>query len=167
MLERAVRAIAANSTRLLTRQRLPLDSGRRRAETVSQTRVRLCRGRLRRYWHDSSWHCPSHCAALPLWLPVAGTGITVPSHAGKFDQVHTACLNVTCVQCENGKSISTIDSAQATMAHDADTDSDLARPSDGKHPSAQHDTPTRLLRSATRRLNAGHVVAHSGPNDSE
>jgi hypothetical protein len=38
------------------------------------------------------------------------------------------CLNVTCVQCENGKSISTIDSAQATTAHDADTDSDLAPP---------------------------------------
>ncbi len=32
------------------------------------------------------------------------------------------CLNVTCVQCENSKSISTIDSAQPTMAHDADTD---------------------------------------------
>jgi hypothetical protein len=78
------------------------------------------------------------------------------------------CLNVTCVQCENGKSISAIDSAQATMAHDADTDSDLARPSDGKHPSAQHDTPAMLLRSATRRRTAaGHVVAHSGPSDSE
>ncbi len=77
------------------------------------------------------------------------------------------CLNVTCVQCENGKSISTIDSAQATMAQDADTDSDLARPSDGKHPSAQHDTPAIQLRSATRRRNAGHVVAHSGSSDSE
>ncbi len=43
------------------------------------------------------------------------------------------CLNVTCVQCENGKPISPIDSAQPTMAHDADTDSDLARPPDGKH----------------------------------
>jgi hypothetical protein len=32
------------------------------------------------------------------------------------------CLKVTCVQCENGKSISPIDSAQPTMAHDADTD---------------------------------------------
>jgi hypothetical protein len=39
-------------------------------------------------------------------------------------------LNVTCVQCENGKSISPIDSAQLTIAHDADTDSDLARPTD-------------------------------------
>jgi hypothetical protein len=77
------------------------------------------------------------------------------------------CLNVTCVQCDHGKSISTIDSAQATMAHDADTDSDLARPSDGKHPSAQHDTPAMLLLSATRRRTAGHVVAHSGPSDSE
>ncbi len=78
-----------------------------------------------------------------------------------------SCLNVTCVQCENGKSISTIDSAQATTAHDADTDSDLARPPDGKHPSAQHETPAMLLRSATRRHNAGYVVAHSGPSDSE
>ncbi len=77
------------------------------------------------------------------------------------------CLNVTCVQCENGKSISTIDSAQATMAHDADIDSDLARPTDGKHPSAQHDAPAMRLRSATHQRNAGHVVAHSGPSDSE
>jgi hypothetical protein len=45
-----------------------------------------------------------------------------------------SCLNVTCVQFENGKSISPIDSAQPTMAHDADTESDLARPPDGKHP---------------------------------
>ncbi len=77
------------------------------------------------------------------------------------------CFNVTCVQCENGKSISPIDSAQPTMAHDADTDSDLARPPDGKHPSARHATPAMLLRSATRWRTAGHVVAHSGPSDSE
>ncbi len=57
------------------------------------------------------------------------------------------CLNVTCVQCENGKSISPLDSAQPTMAHDADTDSDLARLPDGKHPSARHATPAMLLRS--------------------
>ena len=75
------------------------------------------------------------------------------------------CLKVTCVQCENGESISTIDSAQPTMAHDADTDSDPARPSDGKHRSARHATPAMLLRSATRTT--GHVVAHSGPSDSE
>ncbi len=66
------------------------------------------------------------------------------------------CLNVTCVQCENDKSISPIDSAQPTMAHDADTDSDLARPPDGKHPSARNATPAMLLRSATRRRTAGH-----------
>ncbi len=77
------------------------------------------------------------------------------------------CLSVTCVQCENGNSISPIDSAQATMAHDADTDSDLAHPSDGKHQSAQHATPAMLLRSATRRHTAGHVVAHSGPSNSQ
>ncbi len=76
-------------------------------------------------------------------------------------------LNVTCVQCENGKSISPIDSAQPTMVHDAETDSDLARPPDGKHPSALHATPAMLLRSAMRRGNAGHVVAHSGSSDSE
>jgi hypothetical protein len=75
------------------------------------------------------------------------------------------CLNVTCVLCENGKSISKIDSTQPTMAHDADTDSDPARPPDSKHPSARNATPALLLRTATRRRNAGHVVAHrrSGP----
>ncbi len=77
-------------------------------------------------------------------------------------------LNVTCVQCENGTPISPIDSPQPTMAHDADTDSDLARPPDGNHPSARHATPAMLLWSATRsRRTAGHVVAHSGPSDSE
>ncbi len=53
------------------------------------------------------------------------------------------CLNVTCVQCENGKSFSPIGSAQPTMAHDTDTDSDLARPPDGKHPSRN---PTMYMR---------------------
>jgi hypothetical protein len=77
------------------------------------------------------------------------------------------CVNVTCVQCENGKPVSPIDSAQPTMAHDADTDSDLARPPDGKHPSVRHAAPAMLLRSATSRLTAGHVVAHPGPSDSE
>ncbi len=77
------------------------------------------------------------------------------------------CLNVTCVQGENGKSISPIDSAQPSMAHDADTDSDPARPTDGKHPSARNATPAMLLRSAARGRIAGHVVAHPGPSDSE
>jgi hypothetical protein len=77
------------------------------------------------------------------------------------------CLNVTCVQCENGKSISPIDSAQPTIAHDADTDSDLARPPDGKHPSARQSTPAMLLRSATHRGTAGHIVARPGLSDSE
>jgi hypothetical protein len=75
------------------------------------------------------------------------------------------CLNVACVQCENGKSISPINSAQPTIAHDADTDSDLARRPDGKHPSARN--ATMLLRSATCWRTAGHVVAHPGPIDSE
>jgi hypothetical protein len=76
-------------------------------------------------------------------------------------------LNVTCVQCENGKYISRIDSAQPTMAHDDDTDSDLARPPYGNHPSAWHATQGMLLRSATRQHAAGHVVAHPGSCDSE
>ena len=75
------------------------------------------------------------------------------------------CFNVTCVQCENDKSISPIDSAQPTMAHDADTDSDLARPPDGKHPSARQGP--MLLWSATLRRTTGHVVVHLGPSDSE
>jgi hypothetical protein len=54
------------------------------------------------------------------------------------------------------------------MAHNAEADSDLACPPDGKHPSARHATPAMLLlRSATRRRDAGHVVAHSGPSDLE
>jgi hypothetical protein len=72
---------------------------------------------------------------------------------------------MTCAQCENGKSISPTDSTQLTMSHDADTDSDLARPPDGKHPSALLASPGMLLRSATRRHTAGHVVAHSGRSE--
>ncbi len=71
-------------------------------------------------------------------------------------------MNVTCVQCENGKSVSP---TLPTTAHDADTDSDLARPLDGNHPSALHTTPGILLRSATRRRAAGHVVMHPGTCD--
>ncbi len=77
------------------------------------------------------------------------------------------CLNVTCVQCENGKPISPIKSAQPTMAHGADTDSDLARPPDSNHPSALHTTPGMLLWSATRRRTAGYVVAHPSSRDLE
>jgi hypothetical protein len=81
--------------------------------------------------------------------------------------IQEGCFNVACVQCENGKSISPIDSAQLTMAHDTDTESDLARPPDGNHPSARHATQARLLRSATRWRTAGHVVAHPGSCNSE
>jgi hypothetical protein len=77
------------------------------------------------------------------------------------------CLSVTCAHCENGKSISPTDSAQSTMAREADTDSDLACPPDGNHPSSRHATQGMLLRSATRRRTAGHVVAHPGSRDSE
>ncbi len=59
-------------------------------------------------------------------------------------------------------------SAKPTTAHDADsdTDSDLARPPDGNHPSARHATPGMLLLSATHRNAAGHVMAHLGSCDS-
>ena len=70
------------------------------------------------------------------------------------------CLNVTCVQGENGKSISTIDSAQATKARDADTDSDLARSPDGKHPSALHATPSMVLRTRSTEC---HAPEHRRP----
>jgi hypothetical protein len=113
--------------------------------------------------------------------PAAGPNRDHGPRAGHAGATHTALyvhigaagrgpkrsLNVTCVQCENSKSISPIYSTQLTMAHDADTDSDLARPPDSKHPSARIATPAMLLRSATRRRNAGHVVAHPGPGDSD
>jgi hypothetical protein len=67
----------------------------------------------------------------------------------------------------NGKSISPIDSALPTTAHDTDTDSDLARPPDGSHSSAPHATPGMLLQSASHQRTAGHVVAHPGSCDSE
>ncbi len=54
------------------------------------------------------------------------------------------CLNVKCVQCENGKSISPSDSAQPTMAHDADADSDLA--DSHVHPTANIHHRGTLLR---------------------
>ncbi len=104
----------------------------------------------------------------PAWDPAHPGGLwrgILSSTQRRPPPLH--CLNVTCVQCENGKSISPIYSAQPTMAHDADTDSDLARPPDGKHPSARNATPARPLWSAMRRRTTGHVVAHPGPSDSE
>ncbi len=106
-------------------------------------------------------------AELPAGRPLMATALHDSSGCGGRWLFERGCLNVTCVQCENGKSISPIDSAQPTMTHDADTDSDLARPPDGKHPSALHATPAMLLRSATSRRTAGHVVAHPGSCDSE
>ncbi len=81
----------------------------------------------------------------------------------------THCLNVTCVQCENNKSISPIDSAQPIIAHGVDTDFklDLARPPDGKQPSAKIASPAMLMLNATRRHTACHVVEHPGPSDSD
>jgi hypothetical protein len=68
------------------------------------------------------------------------------------------CLSVTCTQGENGKSISPTDSAQSTMARGADTDSDLARPPDGNHPSSPcRDTLLRVCYS--RVLRAGELLA--------
>jgi hypothetical protein len=106
---------------------------------------------------------------FPDW--VAGLGETVICEDATMrlsTSLHILedCLNVTFVQCEFGKSVWPIDSAQPTMADDADTDSDLARPPDGKHPSALNATPAMLLWSATLRHTACHVVAHPGPCDS-
>jgi hypothetical protein len=122
------------------------------------------------HWRGSYHSIPLTPRALaPAPLPCAHRGTTRSVACGRVcaRAIAILCLNVTCVQCENGKSISPIDSDQPTMAHDADTDSDLARPPDGKHPSARNATPAMLLLSATRRRTAGHVVAHPGPSDSE
>ncbi len=73
------------------------------------------------------------------------------------------CLNVTCVQCENGKPISPIDNTQPTMALGADTDSDLRRQSSIS--AARYSG--MLLWSATRLRITGHVVAHPNSRDSE
>ncbi len=66
------------------------------------------------------------------------------------------CLNATRDQCENGKSISSIDTSQASIMHGAKTDSDLARPPRGDHLAARRSSPGR----------AGFItrsVACSGP----
>jgi hypothetical protein len=104
---------------------------------------------------------------LECWRSIHAEDVTIRLSTSLPILEGCSSLNVTCGQCENGKSISPIDSAQATMAYDADTDSDLARPRDGKHPNARHATPGMRLRSATHRRIAGHVVAHPGPSDSE
>jgi hypothetical protein len=96
-----------------------------------------------------------------------GTGRQQRAGIGRCQPGGASCLSVTCAQGENGKSISPTDSAQPTMARGADTDSDLAPPPDGKHPSSRHTAPGMLLLSATRRRTAGHVVAHPGSRDSE
>ncbi len=76
-----------------------------------------------------------------------------PSCSPEFQ---THCLNVTCVQCKNGKSISPIDSAQPTMAHDADTDSDLARPPNGKHDKEASISAERYSGYATAECAPAH-----------
>jgi hypothetical protein len=55
-------------------------------------------------------------------------------------------LNVTCVQCENGKHISPFDSAQPTMTHGADTESLLQTRISHVHPTAIIHQRCTLLR---------------------
>jgi hypothetical protein len=78
------------------------------------------------------------------------------------------CLTATCDQWENGKSISSTDSAQTTIAHRADPDSDLARPPGGDHRSARAQAwvlaPVALHAGAPP---SGQVVARPSPADSE
>jgi RNA recognition motif-containing protein len=94
------------------------------------------------------------------------------------------CLTATCDQWENGKSISSIDTGQASIAHGAKTDSDLARlpgvdhpagrtdsdlarPPGGDHPAAQHASQGVLTRSAARRGQSAAQRAHPRTSDTE
>jgi len=94
------------------------------------------------------------------------------------------CLTATCDQWENGKSISSIDTGQASIAHGAKTDSDLARlpgvdhpagrtdsdlarPPGGDHPAAQHASQGALTRSAARRGQSAAQRAHPRTSDTE
>ncbi len=77
------------------------------------------------------------------------------------------CLTATCDQWEHGKSISSIDTGQASIAHGAKTDSDLARPSGGDHPATQHASQGALTRSAARCGQSAAQRAHPRPSDTE
>jgi hypothetical protein len=74
------------------------------------------------------------------------------------------CLTATCDQWENGKSISSIDTSQASWAK---TDSDLARPPGGDHPAAQQVSLGVLTGSAARRGQSAAQLAHQRPSDME
>ncbi len=69
---------------------------------------------------------------------------------------------MTCVQCENGKSISLIGSSQPSIAHGAcdraKSDLDLAGPSGDNHQAARHASPCRLTQSSVSRRDANHIV---------
>jgi hypothetical protein len=68
---------------------------------------------------------------------LAGTCDDVPIKLRTILPILEGCLAETCDKWENCKSISSIDTSQASIAHGAKTDSDLARPPGSCHPAAQ------------------------------
>jgi hypothetical protein len=78
-------------------------------------------------------------------------------------------LTASCNQWENCKSISSIDTGQASIAHasGAKTDLDLARPPGVDHPTAQHASQGVRTRSAARCWQSAAQQAHPRPSDTE
>jgi hypothetical protein len=60
-------------------------------------------------------------------------------------------LTAICVKWENGKSISSIETGQASIEHGAKTDSDLARPPGVDDPATQQASPGVPTRSTAQR----------------
>jgi hypothetical protein len=59
-----------------------------------------------------------HCTPLPPHRGPPGSTAPLPAPCSRRRRSGGwGCLNVTCIQCKNGKSVSTINSAQPTMAH--------------------------------------------------
>ncbi len=118
---------------------------------------------------------------LPDWV-TGPEGETVPCEdltikSSTSLPILEGCLTATCYLWENSKSISSIDTGQASIAHGAKTvsdlarlghtDSNLARPPGGDHPAAQHASQGDLTRSAARRGQSAAQQAHPRPSDKE
>ncbi len=104
---------------------------------------------------------------------MAGTEPHAPrgaaGHGPNWDHGQYVVFNCDMRSMGECKSISSIDTGQASIAHGAKTDSDLARLPGVNHPAAgeQHASQGFLTWSAARRGQSAAQQAHPRPSDTE
>ncbi len=140
----------------------PLSSGRRRADRPASCTLPDAWAEFAR---DRDQYCSHRNLNRDFRVARPRIRLYCRPCASPRAQHRQPCLTATCYKWENGKSIVSIDTTQASIVHGPKTDLELARPPGGDHPAAQHASPGVLTRSAARR--GGSASKHPSPNDSQ